>query len=381
MITVILCAAGSGERAGLPENKIFYEAGGLSLLSRSLSAFAPFAGEILVAVRGEDAERVRALLAPFSQARTVLGGKTRAESVYRALKEAKGDIVLVHDAARPFVSRETILRCIEGVKSYGNAVCAVPVSDTVARVFEGCIADMPPRDELYALQTPQGFFTADLLKAYRRAEEDGCLSAFTDDSGVYAKYVAPPHIIRGERANRKLTYPEDFALPARVGFGVDTHAFAHQDEIDRGIARLNLSYIKLGGAVIPSDRALEAHSDGDVLCHALMDALLSAAGERDIGVHFPADDPAYEGANSMQLLAEVMKTVRGRGFSVQNASLSVLAERPRLSPYIEEIRKNLRAALGCEAVAVAAGTNEKLGYIGEGRGITCYAFVLLKERA
>ena len=112
-----------------------------------------------------------------------------------------------------------------------------------------------------------------------------------------------------------------------------------------------------------------------------MDALLSAAGERDIGVHFPADDPQYAGADSMQLLAEVMKIVRGRGFSVQNASLSVLTERPRLSPYIEEIRKNLGAALGCEAVAVAAGTNEKLGYIGEGRGITCYAFVLLKERA
>ncbi len=381
MITVILCAAGSGIRANLPDNKIFFETGGLSVLSRSLSAFAPFAGEMLVAVREEDTARVRALLAPYPQARTVPGGKTRAESVFSALQEAKGDIVLVHDAARPFVSHALIVRCIAGVKSYGSAICALPVHDTVARVSEGVIADMPPRDALYSLQTPQGFFTADLLRAYRCAAEDGSLPSFTDDSGVYAKYVAPPHIFQGDRANEKLTSPEDFAPPARVGFGVDTHAFAHQDELDRGIARLNLSYIKLGGAVVPSDRELEAHSDGDVLCHALMDALLSAIGERDIGVQFPTDDPAYAGADSMKLLAAVMEKVRAAGFCVQNASLTVLAERPRLSPYIESIRQNLRAALGCDAVAVAAGTNEKLGYIGEGRGITCCALVLLREGA
>ena len=141
-----------------------------------------------------------------------------------------------------------------------------------------------------------------------------------------------------------------------------------------------MNYIRLGGVTIPSDHAIEAHSDGDVLVHALMDALLSAAGLRDIGCRFPDSDPAYEGADSMKLLSEVMETVRGAGFTVQNASLTVLAERPRLSPYIEEMRKNLRGALGTENVAVAAGTNEKLGYVGEGRGITCYALVLLERR-
>ncbi len=378
MITVILCAAGSGKRANLPDNKIFFELLGLPVLCHSLSAFAPFADEMLVACREEDAGRVAALLAPYPQARAVTGGKTRAESVFRALRVAKGDRVLVHDAARPYVTPELIRGCLASVETHGSGVCAVPVSDTVAGAFEGVITDMPPRNSLYALQTPQGFFTEKLRRAYEKVFEEGRENAFTDDSGIYAAYVEPPHLCAGDRANIKLTYAEDFAPAARVGFGVDTHAFAHQDEIDRGIARLNLSYIKLGGAVIPSNRELEAHSDGDVLVHALMDALLSALGERDIGYHFPETDPAYENADSMLLLRQVMDMVWANHLRVQNVSLSILAEQPRLSPYIEAMRANLRAALGCDNVAIAAGTNEKLGYIGEGRGITCYAFVLLR---
>ncbi len=378
MISVILCAAGSGARAKMPENKILHELYGMPVLCHSLSAFAPYADEILVACRAEDEEKILPLLSPFANARTVRGGATRGESVFCALKEVKGDTVLIHDAARPFVTPEIIENCIESVRKYGSAVAALPVTDTVAHVSEGRIADMPSRDALYALQTPQGFLTKDILSAYEKAEADG-RADFTDDSGVYAACFQPPHIVAGDISNKKLTYPRDFLPAERVGFGVDTHAFSHQEEIDRGIARLNLNYITLGGVVIPSDRAIEAHSDGDVLVHALMDALLSAAGERDIGCLFPDSDPAFEGANSMQLLSAVMEIVHGKGFAVQNASLSVLCERPRLAPYIEGMRKNLRAALGCDAVAVAAGTNEKLGYIGERRGITCYAAVLLSK--
>ncbi len=379
MITVILCAAGKGTRAKTPQNKVLHELNGMPVLCHSLSAFMPFAGEILVACRKADEARVRAILSPFPCARTVRGGATRGESVFRALKEAKGDMVLIHDAARPFVTQKIIKDCIESVKKYGSAVAAVPLSDTVAHAFKGCIADMPPRKSLYALQTPQGFFTKDILSAYEKAFGEGRGGDFTDDSGVYAAYLGKPHIIAGDVCNRKLTYAGDFMPAERVGFGVDTHAFAHQDEIDMGIARLNLNYITLGGVVIPSDRAIEAHSDGDVLAHALMDALLSAIGERDIGYHFPDSDPKYKGANSMQLLSIVMEMVRIKGFAVKNASISILCEQPRLSPYIEGMRNNLRAALCCGDVAVAAGTNEKLGYIGEGRGITCYALVLLQS--
>ncbi len=363
----------------MPDNKVLHDLNGMPVLCHSLSAFMPFADEILVACRTEDEARINAILSPFPCARPVRGGATRGESVFRALKEAKGDMVLIHDAARPFVTPEVIKNCLESVKKYGSAIAAVPLTDTVAHVFEDRIADMPPRKSLYGLQTPQGFLTRDIRAAYEKAFAEGRGGEFTDDSGVYAAYIGSPHIVAGDLCNKKLTYASDFMPAERVGFGVDTHAFAHQEEIDQGIARLNLNYITLGGVVIPSNRALEAHSDGDVLIHALMDALLSAIGERDIGYHFPDSDQKYKGANSMKLLSLVMETVRMKGFSVKNASLSVLCEQPRLSPYIEGMRNNLRAALSCENVAVAAGTNEKLGYIGEGRGITCYALVLLQS--
>ncbi len=377
MTTVILCAAGSGVRAGRGENKVLSEYNGLPVLSYSLSAFSPYADELLVACREEDEARILPLLSPFPNARSVRGGKTRAESVFSALSSARGETVLIHDAARPFVTAELIEGCLASVKETGSGICAVRTSDTVLLAEEGKVTAHVPREASFAAQTPQGFETKRLLAAYRRASEEGTLPSFTDDSGLYAAYVGKPTLCAGSRFNRKLTYPEDFAPIERVGFGVDTHAFAHSEEWDKGIARLNLNYIRLCGVTLPSDRALEAHSDGDVPVHALMDALLSAIGERDIGFHFPDSDPKYKNADSMGLLKTVMERVRAAGFSVANASISILAEKPRLSPYIEEMRKVLKEALGTQTVAVAAGTNEKLGYVGEGKGITAYAAVLL----
>ncbi len=377
MTTVILCAAGNGTRAKLPENKVLHELNGMPVLCYSLSAFAPFADEILVACRKEDEKAVSPLLAQYENARTVTGGKTRTESVYNALKEAKGDVVLVHDAARPYATPELIKRVLESAQKTGSGVAAVAATDTVVLMGEDGYA-LPPRESVCLIQTPQGFAREPLLAAYEKAVKSG--KTFTDDSGIYAAYVSPPTLVAGERENKKLTFAEDFLPCERVGFGVDTHAFEHQEEIDRGIARLNLNYITLGGVIIPSNRALKAHSDGDVPVHALMDALLSAANLRDIGYYFPDSDEKYRGISSMKLLAEVLDLVHGQGLAVKNVSISILCELPRLSPYIEQMRENLRAALGCENVAIAAGTNEKLGYIGEGRGITAYAMVLLTKQ-
>lgn len=376
MTSVIICAAGRGTRTGFEENKVLRELNGMPVLCYSLSAFSPYADEILVVCRKEDEASVLPLLSQYENGRTVRGGATRMESVFHALKEAKGDIVLIHDAARPFVTAETVKRVIKSVQEHGSGIASVSATDTVVFSHDGGY-ELPLREHVCHIQTPQGFRTRELLSAYERAFAQNRADAFTDDSGVYAAYIGTPVLVLGERTNKKLTYAEDFFPAERVGFGVDTHAFDHQEEIDRGIARLNLNYITLGGVTIPSNRALKAHSDGDVLVHALMDALLSAIGERDIGYFFPDTDPKYSGANSMELLAEVMKMVYVHGFSVQNVSISVLCELPRLSPCIEKMRKNLRAALSCENVAIAAGTNEKLGYIGEGRGITAYAMVLL----
>lgn len=374
MTTAILCAAGKGARTGFPVNKVLCELGGMPVLCYSLSLFAPFADEILVACRKEDENAVVPLLAQYGNARAVLGGKTRTESVYRALKEAKGDIVLIHDAARPFASPELVKRVLESAQKTGSGIAAVAATDTVVFQEEGGYT-LPPRESVYLLQTPQGFAREPLLAAYEKAVKSG--KSFTDDSGIYAAYIGPPTLVPGEKGNKKLTFAEDFMPCERVGFGVDTHAFEHQEEIDRGIARLNLNYITLGGVIIPSNRVLKAHSDGDVPVHALMDALLSAADLRDIGYYFPDSDEKYRGISSMKLLAEVLNLVRGQGFAVKNVSISILCELPRLSPYIEKMRENLRTALGCEHVAIAAGTNEKLGYIGEGRGITAYAMALL----
>lgn len=380
MITAIIVAAGKGERAGFSGNKILEELNGLPVLSYSLSAFAHL-DELIVVCRSEDEETIKKLLSPFPHAKTCLGGATRAESVYNGLKAATGDIVLVHDAARPFVTKQIIDDCLTSIRTHGSGVCALPATDTTVLVENGKITSVPPRAEVFTVQTPQGFYRDKLLSAYEKAFSEGEQN-FTDESGLYLKYIESPALFLGSRENRKLTYREDFAVAGRVGFGVDTHAFAYQEEYEKGIARLILSYITLGGVKIPSNRPLLAHSDGDVLVHALMDALLSAAGLRDIGYYFPDTDEKYKGACSMNLLKEVLTLVGGAGFAVKNVSLSILAESPRLSPYIEHMKQNLSTALDLpeNAIGIAAGTNEKLGYIGEGKGITCYATVLLKDQ-
>ncbi len=365
MITAIICAAGKGERAGFARNKCFEEYEGLPVLSRTLAPFIALdeIDEILVACSQEDEAALPPLLSPFSKARPVRGGATRAESVYNALKEARGELVLVHDGARPFVSRKSILDCIASIKKYGSGVCALPATDTTALVLNGKINSVPKREQVYTLQTPQGFVKNELLSAYEKAFLEN--KTFTDDSGVYAEYVAPPRVYMGERENRKLTFQEDFSRGLRVGFGVDTHAFGAPAD-----------FITLGGVKIPAKSGLVAHSDGDVLAHAVMDALLSAAGLRDIGYYFPDTDEKWKGADSMLLLKEVVRLIEEQGLKAGNLSVSVLAETPRLAPHIEKIKENLAEALSLppSKVAVAAGTNEKLGYVGEGKGITVYAY-------
>lgn len=375
MISAILVAAGKGERAGFQGNKILEEFNGLPVLSHSLSAFCD-SDEIVVVCKEEDEEKIQKLLSPFPNAKIVCGGKTRFESVYRGLKKARGEIVLIHDAARPFVTKKIIADCIECITKRGSGVCALPATDTIALAADERITSVPPRQSAYAVQTPQGFYREELLSCYERAIAEG-KSDFTDDSGLYLAYAKKaPALFIGERENRKLTFREDFAITARVGFGLDTHAFYGEGE-DVPL----IDFITLGGTRIPSEKILKAHSDGDVLTHALMDALLTAAGLRDIGYYFPDNDPKYAGAFSMDLLNEVLRLVVEQGFAPQNVSLSILAETPRLSPYIEAMKTNLSAALNLptNAIGIAAGTNEKLGYVGEKKGITAYATVLLKS--
>lgn len=370
-VTAIVCAAGKGERAGFAKNKLLERINGKTVLERTLSAFDFSAvTEILVTASQADFAEISALCGRFPRTRAVLGGSTRFQSVFNALRQASGELVLVHDGARPFVKTETILGCIASVLQYGSGVCAVPAVDTIALTDgAGKIAEVPPRKDAFALQTPQGFYTAELLSAYEKAaaEKSG---SYTDDSSVFAAFVGRPRICAGARDNIKLTYAEDFKDNfARVGFGVDTHAFGRATD-----------FVMLGGVKVPSDSGLIAHSDGDVLAHAVMDAMFSAAGLKDIGYYFPDKDEKWRNADSMKMLVAVKELIAAEGFAVKNLSVAVQAERPRLAAYIDAIRQSLAAALeiGPPAVGVSAGTNEGLGYVGEGKGITVSAYVLLK---
>lgn len=373
-VSAIICAAGKGERAGLGKNKLLAPLYGAPALYHTLKKFnIKEIGEVIVTSSETDFKEISALCKPFGY-KTVLGGKTRTESVKNALEAVTGDIVLIHDGARPFVEKQLILNCIDSVKKFGSAVAAVKFTDTAAISQYGEISDYTDRENLYHIQTPQGFLTEDIKKAYRLAGD----KSYTDDGAVYMRFIAPPRLVEGSENNIKLTYKNDFpreypqVLPVsgqKIGFGVDTHAFGDGE------------FITLAGVKIPCGKSLIAHSDGDVIIHAVMDAYLSAAGLKDIGHYFPDTDESTLNADSAKMLEKVIETVKNSGYVGGNLSVTVQAETPRLSPYIDKMAHRLGeiCKLPPENIAIAAGTCERLGFVGEGLGITAYCAVLLKS--
>lgn len=373
-VCAIICAAGKGLRAGFAKNKLLLpcpNSQGITVLEKTLQAFVfPAIDEIIVTASKEDFDEITALCSPYANTRVVLGGEDRSHSVYNALKATTADIVLIHDGARPFITRTAIEGCIHSVVSFGSGVCAIECRDTIAQCKDGKILSVPARDTLRQIQTPQGFFRENITYAYERAFESE-KTGYTDDSSVFADYCGAPRLCDGDRENIKLTYAEDFIQQAtRCGFGIDTHAFGKAQD-----------FIVLAGVKIPSDSGLVAHSDGDVLIHAVMDALLSAAGLKDIGHYFPDTDEKWHNASSMEMLAQVLSLLKEQGFGVQNLSVAIQAEKPRLAKHIDEMKNNLSALLKIDPayIGISAGTNEGLGYVGEGKGITVNAYALLKS--
>lgn len=371
-VSAIICAAGKGERAGFEKNKLLAPLYGAPAIWHTLKKFnIPEVDEVIVAASENDFKEISALCKPFDY-KVVRGGATRTESVKRALKEVTGEIVLIHDGARPFVSNELILNCIDGVKKFGSAVAAVKLTDTAVCGQLGYITDRLDRDTTFRVQTPQGFLTEDVRRAYALAGD----KVYTDDSAVYGEFIAPARLIGGEESNIKLTFKSDFmrevptAACGLTGFGVDVHAFGKKQ-----------NFIKLCGVEIPCDTGLIAHSDGDVALHAVMDAILSAAGLKDIGHYFPDKDPALKGADSAKLLEKVIGLISEKGLKVNNLSVAVQAEKPRLFPYIDKTVARLAELTGADekSIAITAGTCEGLGFVGEGLGICTYATATLKE--
>lgn len=368
-VCAIICAAGQGNRAGFSKNKLLVPFEGETALKKTLAVFdCPLIDEIIVTASECDLAEIQNIAKAHSRTSVVLGGETRFHSVHAALQSVKSDIVLIHDGARPFVTNALIQSCIESVKKYGSGICALPVTNTIAKVQDEQITEVPNRTKFFQLQTPQGFWTKEIATAYAEAIH-ARQTNFTDDSSVYRAFCGSPHTCPGDRNNCKLTYAEDFIRPTRVGFGVDTHAFGKEQP-----------YILLGGVQIPSKSGLIAHSDGDVLLHALMDSMLSAAGLKDIGHYFPDTDEKWKGASSLSMLKLVHGMLEERNFRVLNVSVAVQAERPKLANYIDKIKATLASALQIptDRIGITAGTNEGLGYVGEGKGITVYATTLLQ---
>lgn len=398
-VSLILAAAGKGERAGFEENKLFFKgADGKTVLERAFFAFvnSGIVDEYVVAVSEKDEKRIKALLP--REVRIVLGGKTRSESVKNALAAVTGDIVLIHDGARPFVSAEIIKTCAESAEKFGSGIVAEESRNTVCRAENGEIAEYLGKSGLYSVQTPQGFQTELIKKAYALAGEEN----FNDDGEVYAKFIAPPRIVKGSADNVKLTFKEDFKnatdgakvcganYPQGAGCSQSASTSTSAGAITgAGEYRFGTGFdchklvtgrkLILGGVEIPHDKGLLGHSDADVLAHAITDAIFSAAAMRDIGYHFPDTDPAYEGADSIKLLKTALKIVGEKGFFVTSVSATIMAEKPKLLKRIPEITENLAAALGIssEKVGIAATTLEGLGFVGREEGICVSATATL----
>ncbi len=382
----VLLAAGRGSRmaeaAGCP--KQFLETEGVPLFWRSVRSFAkmPRLAGIVFVFPQDQLDEARAACLALNQRepsglafRFAAGGGRRQDSVRQGLAQvpASAAFVLVHDAARPFFTPALANRILDRLGQGCPAVIpGIPVTDTVKRVdADGMVAETPPRQALRAVQTPQGFARRELAEAHRAwLEANG--PEVTDDAALMEASGFAVAVEQGEASNMKITHPEDLERlqPARAplplsGFGYDVHRYG------------GTRPLKLGGVPIDTELCVEAHSDGDVLLHALMDAILGMAGAGDIGELFPDTDPAFDGIDSAVLLARVLDVARRRKVRVTHADCTVVAQKPKLAPQRQAIRKNLCRLLSLEPddVAVKATTEERLGFTGEALGLKAYCVV------
>ncbi len=369
MNTAIITAAGSGERASLGINKNLFVFGKSTVIEKTVSAFLKVSeiDEIIVTAPQADFEEFKKLLLPLSpKIKVITGGKTRTSSVKKSLDLIKEGYVLIHDGARPFVTADLIKKCLYKAINSGNCIPLTPLTDTVAVTENGKIL-RTDRAGLYSVQTPQVFKAEEVKKAYDLIEEADC---FTDDCGVYTKYVAPCFYIDGDKENIKLTYKEDFEnlLPKRSGIGFDLHKLV----LGRNLV--------LGGVQIPHDKGLLGHSDADVVIHALMDAMLSACSLKDIGSYFPDTDEKYKDISSVILLKETLKIIKKQGYKPVNASIVIMAEKPKLSPFVDKIKDNLAKLLNVKAtdIGISCTTLEGVSAVGREEAIATYASVTIE---
>ncbi|WP_251454084.1 2-C-methyl-D-erythritol 4-phosphate cytidylyltransferase [Veillonella intestinalis] len=383
MISCILLAAGAGKRMQCETNKIFLRLGSYSVLQWNLRHMAqvPNLTEVIIVVADGELEAVQNEVAKLDlpwKPIYVLGGAERQDSVIAGTEAVSetSEIILVHDGARPMAKSDLFIAVATTAQQYGAAVAAVPVVDTIKQVkSDQTVAQTLKRSELYAVQTPQGFRRQWLLEAQAYARKTNYLG--TDDVSLVEHQGKPVHIVISDYTNCKLTTPADIVKAKqylgvtepmmRVGFGYDVHRF-----------KTGRPCI-LGGVQIESEFGPDGHSDADVLIHALMDALLGAAGLPDIGYWFPPEDEAFKDASSMELLKQVVKLLHEKGFKAYNVDVMVIAEAPKLKPHIQAMKANLANVLGIgeDFISVKATTHEKLGAFGRLEGLAAQAVATL----
>jgi len=380
-VTAIIAAGGRGERFGAGRPKQLLMLGGLPILQRSVDALLdhPRISDMVVALPPELAAEPPAYLRSRGKPLVVVeGGARRQDSVARAFARipAAAEIVVIHDAARPLVTADLIERTVAAAAADGAAVAAVRATDTVKRGdADGRVVETLPREQVYLAQTPQAFRVGVLRDALALTGDA------TDESALAERAGHRVRLVDGEPSNVKITTPGDLsaaervmaagAPPIRIGQGYDLHRLVPGRPL------------VLGGVTIAFDLGLAGHSDADIVCHAVTDAVLGAAGLGDIGRHFPDTDARWKGADSVALLAAACALVRDAGYSVVNVDVTVIAERPKLSPHADAMRANLAGALGCAAsqVSVKAKTNEGVESMGVGASMAAHAVALIARGA
>jgi 2-C-methyl-D-erythritol 4-phosphate cytidylyltransferase/2-C-methyl-D-erythritol 2,4-cyclodiphosphate synthase len=379
-VSAIIAAGGRGLRFGGVSPKQLLTLGGRPILARSVDAFVAcdVISEVIVALPADLASAPPPYLQQRGKPVTIVsGGDERRASVANAFAHVsdRAEMVVIHDAARPLVTDDLIRRTVAAASEAGAAIAAIRAHDTVKQTdASGAITATLPRERIYLAQTPQAFRVAVLRDALRLEGEA------TDEAMLAERAGHTVRVVDGDPRNLKITTPGDLIMaehltgaaqaPAlRIGNGYDLH---------RLVAGRPLI---LGGVRIPFEKGLEAHSDGDVICHAVTDAVLGAAGAGDIGRHFPDTDPAWKNADSIELLRRAVTLVRQTGYAIVNVDVVVIAQKPKLAPHLDAIRANLATALGCDAsqVSVKGKTNEGLDSMGAGESIAVHAVSLLRR--
>ena len=395
-VTAIIAAGGRGQRFGGAEPKQLLAVGGRAILERSVAAFLshPAVHEVIVALPQELVDNPPDYLgsrgdAPRSSKplRLVAGGPRRQDSVANGFRAAadESEVIVIHDAARPFVSADLIARTIAAAAESGAALAAIQARDTVKRAGTGdprFVTETLARDSIFLAQTPQAFRRSVLADALTLADE------VTDEAALAERAGHRVQLVEGEMSNIKITTPEDLRIAEAIAGSSEREGFSRAVRTGRAGTGYDLHRLVagrpliLGGVTIPSDVGALGHSDADVVCHAITDAILGAAGQGDIGRHFPDTDPRWKGASSLDLLARAVQIVAAQGFEVGNVDVTIVLERPKIKDYVDAMRQTVARVLRIDAarVSIKGKTNEGVDAVGRGEAIAAHAIALIRAR-